>query len=108
MGTRYDIVIIDAAPLLPVADGAIVSSLCDGAILIAKQGKTTREQIRRAADALQQVDARLLGVVMNYLPAKRNRGDYYHYTHHQGRPRRAEKRKQADQVSSDDPSNVVV
>ena len=105
---NFDIVIIDAAPLLPVADGAIVSSLCDGAILIAKQGKTTREQIRRAADALQQVDARLLGVVMNYLPAKRNRGDYYHYTHHQGRPRRAEKGKQADQVSSDDPSNVVV
>ena len=105
---QFDIVIIDAAPLLPVADGAIVSSACDGAILIAKQGKTSKDQTRRAAEALQRVDARLLGVVLNFVPTKRKHGGYYQYGYYQAQPKKSEKRKRGDQAKSDDSSNVVV
>ncbi len=74
---RFDIVIIDAAPLLPVADGAIVASVADGAVLITRHGRTTRDQVERAAVSLDQVGARLLGVALNFVPArKRGYGGY--------------------------------
>lgn len=75
---RFDIVILDAAPLLPVTDGAIVASATDGALLIARYGKTTRDQAERAAQALVRVDARLLGTVLNFVPERR-RGYGYGY-----------------------------
>ena len=42
---RFDIVIIDAPPLLPVTDAAILAAESDGAILISRHGKTTRDQV---------------------------------------------------------------
>ncbi len=75
---RYDVVILDAAPLLPVSDGAIVASVTDGALLIARHGTTTRDQTVHAAEALARVDARLLGVVLNFVP-DRKRGYGYGY-----------------------------
>lgn len=74
---RFDVVVIDAAPLLPVADGAIVASVADGAVLITRYGKTTRDQVERAVMSLEQVGARLLGVALNFAPSrKRGYGAY--------------------------------
>ena len=75
---RFDVVVLDAAPLLPVADGAIVASATDGALLIARYGQTTRDQAERAAEAMERVDARLLGTVLNFVPERR-RGYGYGY-----------------------------
>jgi capsular exopolysaccharide synthesis family protein len=81
---RFDIVVVDAAPLLPVADGAIVASVTDGAILIARHGKTTRDQAAAAAEALQRVGARTLGVVLNFAPNRRGGYGYgYGYGYYQ-------------------------
>jgi receptor protein-tyrosine kinase len=67
---RYDVVIIDAPPLLPVTDAALLAREADGAIVVVRHGKTTRDQVRGAVERLSQVDASLLGVVMNMTPAK--------------------------------------
>jgi non-specific protein-tyrosine kinase len=72
---RVDYVVIDTAPLLPVADGSEVAALADGTLLVARHKLTTDPQIKRAAAALARVDARLLGVVLNRMPSKR-RGEY--------------------------------
>lgn len=61
---RYDVVIIDAPPLLPVTDAALLTSQSDGALLIVRQGKTTKDQLRHALERLQAVDGRALGVVL--------------------------------------------
>ncbi len=61
----FDTVIIDTPPLLPVTDGAIVAAHTDGAVLVVRQGKTTRHQVTLALAALSSVDARVLGIVMN-------------------------------------------
>ncbi len=64
----FDIVIIDAPPLLPVTDGALLSTMTDGAVLSVRAGVTRKEQLRRAAEALEAVDAKILGVVLNMVP----------------------------------------
>ncbi|MCK9930944.1 polysaccharide biosynthesis tyrosine autokinase [Frankia sp. Mgl5] len=72
--SRFDIVLIDAPPLLPVTDAAVLATRVDGALLVARVGRTRREQLRRAAEALRAVDARIIGTVLNMVPAK---GYYY-------------------------------
>uniref|UniRef100_UPI0012F833BE CpsD/CapB family tyrosine-protein kinase n=1 Tax=Nocardioides alkalitolerans TaxID=281714 RepID=UPI0012F833BE len=79
--SAYDIVIIDAPPLLPVTDAALITAQSDGALLIVRHGKTTRDQLTGAVDRLQQVGGDLVGVVMNMVPTKRGAGygDGYGY-----------------------------
>jgi capsular exopolysaccharide synthesis family protein len=66
----YQMVIIDAPPLLPVADAAALAAVCDGALLVAKYGRTRREHLGRATEMLSSVNARLVGTVLNFAPAK--------------------------------------
>lgn len=73
---RVDYVVLDTAPLLPVADGAEVAALADGTLLVARYGETTDSQVKRAIDHLRRVDALVLGVVLNRAPVNRNRGEY--------------------------------
>lgn len=63
--SRYDLIIVDAPPLLPVTDGALLSAQADGAILVVRHGKTTKDQVAQAAKHLSAVDATLLGIVLN-------------------------------------------
>jgi capsular exopolysaccharide synthesis family protein len=72
---KVDYVVIDTAPLLPVADGSEVAALADGTLLVVRHKVTTDAQIKRATAALARVDAKLLGVVLNRVPNKRT-GEY--------------------------------
>lgn len=67
---EYDVVLIDAPPLLPVTDAALLSSQADGAILIVRYGSTTQDQVRAATERLQAVGARPIGAILNMTPAK--------------------------------------
>jgi Mrp family chromosome partitioning ATPase len=89
---RFDIVLIDAPPLLPVTDAAILAAESDGAILISRHGKTTRDQVSAAVGRLDSVDARLVGTVANWTPARRNAYGYsysYGYAPEVGRSKKA-------------------
>lgn len=66
----FSMIIIDTPPLLPVTDAAIVAAVADGAIIVVRHGKTSRHQVSSAVVALQAVDARLLGSVLNMMPIK--------------------------------------
>lgn len=67
---QYDVVIIDAPPVLPVTDSALLAAASDGAILVARHGETTRDQVVQSRQRLESVDASLLGTVLNFAPAK--------------------------------------
>lgn len=67
---HFEMVIIDSPPLLPVTDAAVLASRADGALVVIRHGQTTKEQWRQAQGRLDQVDAKLLGVVMNMVPSK--------------------------------------
>jgi capsular exopolysaccharide synthesis family protein len=73
---KVDYVVIDTAPLLPVADGSEVAALADGTLLVARHGLTTDNNVKRSVATLHRVDAKLLGVVLNRMPLKRNRNEY--------------------------------
>lgn len=75
-----DYVVVDTAPLLPVADGSEVAALADGTLLVARHSVTTDAQVKHAVQALTRVDARILGVLLNRVPVKRGDRDYgYEY-----------------------------
>lgn len=61
----YDLVILDVAPLVPVADPAIVARLTDGALVVAGCRRVRRPQLAEAMTALETAGARCLGVVLN-------------------------------------------
>ena len=43
--SRFEIIVVDTPPLLPVADGAVAASWADGVLLLRTLGKTTRHQV---------------------------------------------------------------
>ena len=61
----YDIVIVDSAPIIPVSDPMLISSVIDGVILVLLAGRTPRNVSLRAKNILLDANANLLGVVVN-------------------------------------------
>jgi capsular exopolysaccharide synthesis family protein len=72
-----DYVLFDSPPILAVTDASILAAHTDGAILVAERGRTRTEALRRAYQALQHANARILGVVIN--KAKRSGSGYGYY-----------------------------
>ena len=71
---RVDVVIIDSSPVLAVADTLSLASLADGVVMVVDSTSTTRQTLREAAEQLDQVGARIIGVVVNKAqPSKRPR-----------------------------------
>ncbi|WP_028644641.1 polysaccharide biosynthesis tyrosine autokinase [Nocardioides sp. URHA0020] len=77
--SEYEVIIVDAPPLLPVTDAALLASQADGAIIVVRFGKTTKDQLGQAVQRLQQVDVSPVGVVLNMVPNKRRHGYGYGY-----------------------------
>ncbi len=77
--STYDTIVIDAPPLLPVTDAALLAEQTDGALVVVRHGKTTREQLHGAHERLAGVGANILGVVFNMVPGKRGGPDGYGY-----------------------------
>lgn len=61
----YDIVIVDSAPVIPVSDPMLISSVLDGVVLVMLAGRTPRNVSLRAKNILLDANANLLGVVVN-------------------------------------------
>lgn len=76
-----DIVIFDTPPITALADAAIIGSQVDGVLLVVSAGETRREMVRRALAALQRVQARVVGALINRMPVQ-GAGYYYYYYHY--------------------------
>jgi tyrosine-protein kinase Etk/Wzc len=77
----YHFIFIDTPPILPVADASEIATLSDGVFLLYKVGKIGRGVLKRAKSNLDNVDARLVGVIFNCV--KSDEGpDYYGYHSH--------------------------
>jgi non-specific protein-tyrosine kinase len=75
-----DMVILDSPPLGTVTDAAVVSADVDGTIVVAFVRRTHRDALQHCHEALQQVGARVLGVVLNGAPsAPRVSAEGYQY-----------------------------
>lgn len=78
--SECDLVILDAPPVLPVSDTAVLSKLADGVVIVLSYGNTTYETAIHAKESLEKVNANILGAVINNIPEKnRNRSGYGYY-----------------------------
>jgi len=83
---RYERIILDSPPLLAVADAAVLGRLSDGVIMIAKSHETNRDDVARAGRQLRDVQAPLVGVVINSLDLSSRTYGYAGYAYAYGEP----------------------
>ena len=79
---RFDHILLDSPPVLGFADAIILSTSVNGVILTVVGGKTPRETLQRAKEALQQTQTKILGVVINRVDIRRSDYGYYYYRYH--------------------------
>jgi capsular exopolysaccharide synthesis family protein len=78
-----DFVLIDAAPVLPVADAMTLTPFVDAVLFVADARRTTRGAIAQARHQLDQVNARVIGTVLNnFDPSKSPGSAHQHYGYH--------------------------
>ncbi|WP_052226371.1 polysaccharide biosynthesis tyrosine autokinase [Microbacterium mangrovi] len=75
-------VIVDAPPLLPVTDGAVLAHQADGALLVVSAGKTTFDLAGKALEALENARGRALGIVINRAPIRGADASPYSYAYY--------------------------
>lgn len=71
----YDYVIIDSPPLGSVIDAAVISSNCDGAVMVVTPGKITIKETVDIKNQLTKSGCKILGVILNDIESKRTK--YY-------------------------------
>lgn len=79
MTGTYRYVFVDVPPLEMVSDGEKIGSMCDGAILIVRSGKTSRKEVRNSIQLLERAGCPLLGVVLNRVDDGQKRYYYKKY-----------------------------
>lgn len=94
---EYDYIIIDSPPVSYVTDGAVISSICDGTLLVVAAGQTDERMAISAKAQLSKVSANILGVVLTKIPTK-GKGYYkYHYSslysYSEDKPKRKRRKK---------------
>ena len=78
MSQNFDLVVLDAPPLLGFSESLQLASIADGVVLVALAGKTDRKAVSAAVNTLTQLRANIVGLVLNRV--KRHHSDhYYHY-----------------------------
>jgi len=66
MVTRlYDVVLFDSSPVLAVTDPAVVSTMVDGTVFVVSAAKTRAQELEQAAEIIEGVGGKAIGVVMN-------------------------------------------
>ncbi|MBL8798793.1 MAG: polysaccharide biosynthesis tyrosine autokinase, partial [Planctomycetia bacterium] len=74
----YDFILIDACPVLPVADALLIGMQVDGVLLSVLHDRSQLHQVYAAAQSLQRMGANLLGAVVNGLHRDISAQDYHY------------------------------
>ena len=79
LGQYFDIVIYDAPPITAVTDPQILATKVDGVVMVVREGYTRKEEVKKAKEALDNVNANILGYVMNGKELSDSAGYYSYY-----------------------------
>jgi capsular exopolysaccharide synthesis family protein len=79
MKADFTHVIVDSPPVAAFTDGVLIASMVDGVLLVVAAGKNSRKVVARARKLLQDVGARIIGVVLNKAPSA-GESSYYYYS----------------------------
>lgn len=78
--TRYDRIVIDSPPITAVTDSAILGGRADGVVLVVRAAETPRELVKNGVAQLRQVNAHVLGAILNGI--KMGKDNYYYYQYY--------------------------
>jgi len=76
---KFDYLILDSPPVLPVTDAIVLSSQVDSAMILVDSAQTRRKQLKVALGRLRDVDANLAGVILNRLSSAGKSYGFYYY-----------------------------
>jgi succinoglycan biosynthesis transport protein ExoP len=76
---QFDRVVIDSAPLNPVGDTLTIVQLVDVICMVVRCKKTPTRIIQRSLETLRRFNSPASGVILNFVPSKKNMGNYYYY-----------------------------
>jgi polysaccharide biosynthesis transport protein len=79
---EYDLVVLDAPPLLGFAEPLQMATAVDGVIVVARAGDTSRKALNTVITTLARLRANLVGVVLNEVHREVSAGYYYYYGHY--------------------------
>lgn len=79
LSEEFDVVLVDSPPVLPVTDALVVSRMVDATLVVADSRSTARKGVKRTLQMLGQVNAPVVGVVLNGLPSGGQYGGGYGY-----------------------------
>jgi len=83
LDSLFDVIIFDSPPVAAVTDAVVLSQKVDGVVMVVKSFKVGRDLILQAKQQLEDVNANLLGVVLNDFDIQRKSyGYYYYYTYY--------------------------
>jgi capsular exopolysaccharide synthesis family protein len=97
LGQRYDRILLDSPPL-PYTDAVVLSKLTDGVILVARAGKTLRDDLKRSVRSFREVGSVVLGTIVNELD--RRDGSYYYYSYYGYGETKADQKKRRSSGSA--------
>ncbi len=82
--TRFTHVVVDSPPIASFTDGVLIASMVDGVILVVHAGQSSRQVVRRSRQLLQEIGAKVFGVVLNNVNLNTKDNYYYYqsYYHH--------------------------
>ncbi len=86
---RFDVVVVDAPPLLPVADAVVISRIVLGIVLVVDVSRVRRAQIQRAVETVRLGGGRVVGAVLNRAKVSADESAYYAQAPRSRRGRRA-------------------
>jgi len=78
---QYDFIILDSAPVMPVADTLAIARVCDGLLFCVASEQTQRERAKQAIQALDRTGAQVIGVVLTMMKKDADPYDYYYYSY---------------------------
>lgn len=76
--SNFTHVVVDSPPIASFTDGVLIASMVDGVILVVNSGKSSRQVVRRSRQLLQDIGAKIFGVVLNNVNL-RSQDNYYYY-----------------------------
>jgi polysaccharide biosynthesis transport protein len=83
MSREYDLVILDAPPLLGFAETLQIASAADGVVVVTRAGETNRKAVAAAVSTLHHLRSNVVGLVLNQV--RRNHSDHYYYYGYYGK-----------------------
>jgi capsular exopolysaccharide synthesis family protein len=75
-------VVVDSPPIASFTDGVLIASMVDGVILVVHSGKSSRQIVRRSRQLLQDIGAKIFGVVLNNVNLRSQDNNYYYQSYY--------------------------